>query len=165
MAFGPTLGLASVGLYFFLKLDKERITNTIAAVSNIIAGALITTMLLVQLAILQSKPGSISESQAQLWSSVNHIHYGLDVAWDVYIFVGTFLFAITMFKHPQFGKLYSGLGIVISISMIILNAISFPEPPAGAGSIDMGPFVGLWYLAVTIKILFSHKSYIKKELV
>ncbi|MBD3180581.1 MAG: hypothetical protein GF417_13945 [Candidatus Latescibacteria bacterium] len=162
MAFGPALSLASAGIYFYLKLDTDRITNRIALVANIIAGTMISTMLLVQSAIRHSKPDLVSETQKWVWYSVNHVHYGLDVAWDLYIFLGTLFFAIAMFNHPKLGKLFSVTGIALSIVMIILNAMSFPEPPAGSGLFDLGPFIGLWYLAVTIRILTTYKSYARK---
>jgi hypothetical protein len=40
--------------------------------------------------------------------------------------------------------------------MIITNVVSFPIPPSEE-FIDFGPFIGLWYLGITIKIAFSKK--------
>lgn len=31
----------------------------------------------------------------------------------------------------------------------------FPEPPAEAGSIDLGPLIGAWYLIVTVRLAMS----------
>ena len=153
---GILLSLASVGLYHFIQIHKKTIASKIALFSNIIAGALLTQMFLVQLAIKSSKPKLIEESSKWIWDSLNHIHYGLDVAWDVYIFLGTFLFAISIFQHPKLGKIFSIVGILISLLMIITNVISFPIPPYEE-YIDFGPFIGLWYFAITIKIAFSKK--------
>ncbi|MCW8961019.1 MAG: hypothetical protein OQK29_05600, partial [Ignavibacteriaceae bacterium] len=126
-------------------------------VSNIIAGVLVMTMLLVQIAIRSSRPEVIDEASVWIWKSINQVHLGLDVAWDVYIFFGTLLFAISMFRHPKLGKILSITGIIISVIMIILNAVSFPVPPANAGLIDLGPLIGLWYLVVTLFIIFNFK--------
>lgn len=153
---GALLSLASVGLYYFIKINKKTIASKIALFSNIIAGALLTQMFLVQLAIKSSKPKLVEESSKWIWNSLNHIHYGLDVAWDVYIFLGTILFAISVYQHPKLGKIFSIAGILISLLMIISNVISFPIPPSEV-FIDFGPFIGLWYLAITIKITFSRK--------
>jgi hypothetical protein len=158
MAFGPLLGLASVGLYYFITLDKKTLSSTVAVMSNIIAGVLITSMLLVQIAIRSSKPDSFDISTKWAWKSLNQVHLGLDVAWDVYICLGTFLFAITMFRNPKFGKMFSIIGIVISLLLIIFNAISFPTPPADSGLIDLGPFVGLWYFAATVIMIVNFKG-------
>lgn len=160
---GLLLSLASVGLYYFISIHKKTITIKIALFSNIIAGTLLMLMFLVQLAIKSSKPGFIDESSKWIWSSINHIHYGLDVAWDVYIFLGTFLFAVSAYQHPKLGKIFSIIGVVISLLMITTNIYIFPSPPESSGVIDFGPFIGLWYLAVTIKILFSYK-WVKQNL-
>ncbi len=154
---GILLSLASVGLYYFVSIYKKTITSIIAVISNIIAGTLLTQMFLVQLAIKSSKPVLIEESNKWIWQSLNHIHYGLDVAWDVYIFIGTLLFAINAFYHPKLGKTFSIAGILISLSMIITNIVAFPIPPSSLGVIDFGPLIGLWYLAITIKITVSKK--------
>lgn len=156
--FGPLLGLASVGLYFFITLSKKSVSAGIAVFSNIIAGVLVTSMLLVQMAIRSSKSDLMNKLTEWIWGSLNHVHYGLDVTWDVYIFTGTFCFALAMYKHAYFPNLFSLSGIVISTVMIVLNLQSFPVPPANAGSFDMGPFIGLWYLAVTILILIKYKK-------
>ena len=153
---GILLSLASVGLFYFIQIYKKSIAAKIALVSNIIAGALLTQMFLVQLAIKSSRPELIDESSKWIWKTINHVHYGLDVAWDVYIFLGTILFAISIFRHPKLGKIFSITGILISLLMIVTNIISFPIPPA-ANYFDFGPFIGLWYFAITIKIMFSKK--------
>lgn len=153
---GILLSLASVGLYYFIQIHKKSIASKIALFSNIIAGAILTQMFLVQLAIKSSKPEILDESGKWVWTTIDHIHYGLDVAWDVYIFLGTILFAISIFRHPKFGKIFSLTGILISLVMIITNIISFPIPPE-RDLIDFGPLVGLWYLGITIRITLSRK--------
>lgn len=157
MAFGPLLGISSVGLYYFITLHKKSVSASIAVIANIIAGVLVTSMLLVQMAIRFSKPETIVSSNEWVWKSINGIQLGLDVAWDVYIFLGTFLFAMSIFNHPKFGKIFSITGIMISIALITLNAMSFPVPPADSGLFDMGPVVGLWYLVITISIIINFK--------
>ena len=159
---GILLSLASVGLYYFIQINKNSMAAKIAVFSNIIAGALLTQMFLVQLAIKASKPELIDESSKWVWNTVNHVHYGLDVAWDVYIFLGTILFAVSIFNHPKLGKIFSITGILISILMIITNIISFPIPPYEE-YFDFGPFIGLWYLAITIKIALS-KNWIHQQI-
>jgi len=156
VSMGILLSLASVGLYYFIFINKKTITSKIAVISNIIAGALLTQMFLVQLAIKSSKPNQIDESGKWIWQSLNHVHFGLDVAWDVYIFLGTFLFAISIYQHPKLGKIFSVTGILISLLMITTNVISFPIPPSEE-YFDFGPFIGLWYLGITIRIAFSRR--------
>lgn len=146
MAVGPLLSISSVGLYYFITLHKKTISVSIAVIANIIAGVLFTTMLLVQIAIRHSKPAVIESTIQWAWVSIKEVHLGLDVALDVYIFLGTFFFAISIFNHPKFGKTFSIIGIIISISLITLNVISFPTPPADLSWIDLGPLLdyGIW---------------------
>ena len=138
MVFGPLLALSSAGLYYFITLHKKTLTVTAAMVSNIIAGMLITTMFLVQVAIRSARPEELNEASKWIWTSLNQVHLGLDASWDVYIALGTLLFAFSMFNHPKLGKIISITGAIISILLFVLNAISFPDPPADAGLIDLG---------------------------
>jgi hypothetical protein len=157
MIFGPLLALSSAGLYFFISLHKKSISASAALVSNIIAGVLITTMLLVQVAIRSSHPEEISEAVKWTWTSLNRVHLGLDASWDIYIALGTLLFSLSMFNHPKLGKIISVSGVLISVALIILNAVSFPIPPANAGFFDLGPIIGLWYFIITLMIIFRLK--------
>jgi len=154
MAWGPLLGLSAVGLYYFISLHNRTVSSQIAVVSQIIAGVLVTLMLLVQYAIRSAKPLTID---AAVWDTINHVQLGIDVAWDLFIFLSTLLFAINMYNHPRLGKVLSISGVVIGILMITFNILTFPTPPAEAESFDMGPLVGLWGLAVTINILIRYK--------
>ena len=76
---------------------------------------------------------------------------GLDVAWDAYIGVGTALFGFSMLRHPRFGWMFGVSGIAIALVLLCFNLYMFPAPPANAGLIDLGPLVGVWYLAVTLR--------------
>ena len=65
--------------------------------------------------------------------------------------LGTVLLAWNMWHHPRFGRILAVSGIVIAVALVIANLIVFPEPPGNAGSIDLGPVIGLWYLIVTVR--------------
>jgi len=91
---GPLLGVANWGLREFLNLDRRRPAADLGAACNALGGALLTAMLLVQLATgirSDDKPGSDAVS---IW-------LGLDVAWDVYVGVGTLLLALCAVRHPR----------------------------------------------------------------
>jgi uncharacterized membrane protein len=163
MAFGPLLGISSVGLYHFLRLHQNSVSLNIAVVSNIIAGVFVTTMILVQLAIQSALPEGLDSSEKWIWNMVNQVQLGLDVVWDVFIFLGTLLFAICAWGHPKLGKIVSIAGIIIAVSLIVLNAYTFPVPPAESELIDLGPLVGIWYLAVTI-IIIARLSWVKEKI-
>ena len=150
--FGPLLSLASYGLVRLLALHRKAISLQIAAVSNAIAGALVTAMLLVQLAVRTGGRGALDDF---LWLKLRRIDLGLDVAWDVYICAGTFLLALNMLRHPMFGPVWGGIGLLLATGLAGLNLWTFPTPPANAGWVDLGPLVGLWYAAVSVQMLRS----------
>jgi hypothetical protein len=162
-AFGPLLSLASVGLYHLLKLHQKTVTAQIAAGANIIAGSIVNMMLVVQLAISMSMRGYMDKAAEAatkstlelIWKAVDKVQLGLDVSWDVFISVGTLLFAVNMLNHPRFGKIFGGIGALLAILLLGFNLYSFPIPPANVNLIDFGPFVGLWYLVVSIQTLRS----------
>lgn len=162
-AFGPLLSLASVGLYHLLKIHLKTVTAQIATGANIVAGSIVNMMLVVQLAIsismrdyIDNAADTATKSTLELiWKSVDKVQLGLDVSWDVFISVGTLLFAVNMLNHPRFGKILGGIGALLAVVLLGFNLYSFPIPPANADLIDFGPFVGLWYLVVSIQALRS----------
>lgn len=140
---GPAIGVGSIGLYRLIRLHAPSVTAALGAVHNVVAGALFTAMALVQLAVRARPPGGA----ANLFG----VWLGLDVAWDVYVGLGTLAFGWAMRRHPRFGWSFAAPGLALGLLVIVLNLIPFPVPPAEAGSFDIGPLVGLWYLASTIQ--------------
>jgi len=138
---GPAIGLASLGLKRLLEIQQPSVWASVGAITNFMAGALFTTMLLVQLAF-KSQP--TQDMPVMIW-------LGLDVAWDIYIGLGTMFFSLAMLSHPRFGKIFAIPGLVLGVLVIALNLATFPTPPAEADSFDIGPLVGIWYLVVTIQ--------------
>jgi hypothetical protein len=159
--FGPALGIASVGLLYLLRLYRPTVMGQVAAISNVLAGALVTAMIVVQLAVRSSadmymeahgNEGGVRLIVDRVWDVI----LGLDVAFDIYIGLGTLLFGLAMLRHPRFGKLVGGVGIFLAVVMTLgANFYSFPQPPKDVGLIDPGPLNGLWYLWVVILSFLS----------
>ena len=144
-ALGPLLGVAGLGLGRLLQIPRQSVTAKMAVAFTFTAGALVTAMLLVQLAV-KARAGSSGASPELVG-----VWLGLDVAWDVYIGLGTGLFAVAMLRHPRFGPWFGIPGLAIASLLLVLNLYSFPTPPADAGLVDLGPLVGLWFLAATVQ--------------
>jgi hypothetical protein len=148
-AFGPLLAVASIGLQKLLAVHRPTVAAEAAALLNAIGGALFSTMLLIQFAVpMFTGVERVGRETVGVW-------LGVDVAWDAYIASGTALFALSMFRHPRFGKLFAATGVVIAAVLFALNMYTFPNPPDTRGLIDAGPLVGAWYLAVSIQTLRS----------
>jgi hypothetical protein len=137
-AFG--VAVSSLGLYHILGGAAGLRLGLIAAVANVTASALLLAMLLVQL--------SAKATVAQPDAALKAVWLGLDVAWDLYLGTGTILFAVCMFGRPGLGRVLAVLGLVAGGLLLIFNIATFPIPPENAGWVDVGPLVGLWYLAV-----------------
>lgn len=160
---GPLLSVASYGLYQFMKLHRKTVTLQIAVVSNIIAGTVFNLMLIVQLSrriwmgdyLNDPNNAAITEMLRWISKGVLTVQAGLDVSWDVYIVIGTFLFGLNMLAHPRFGKIFGGIGIALALLLLAFNLYTFPVAPMDAGLIDFGPFTGIWYFAITVQILRS----------
>ncbi len=169
-SFGPSLAIASVGLYHFLKAERETVATQIGAIANVVAGALVTAMIVVQLAIRFPQLDYIAEfgTDQSIQTIIHWTWYvvlGLDVSFDVFLAIGTFCFALRMLNHPRFGKAFGITGFLIAVPFLLgLNFYTFPYPPRDAGLTiwDPGPPTALWYLAVTIQLWRSLKWFSEK---
>lgn len=78
--FGPLIAAFSVALYLLLASERATLAGQLAAVANVAAGALVTAMLLVQIAV--------DDVEATLTPTVHdafkHVEFGLDLSWDVF---------------------------------------------------------------------------------
>lgn len=162
-AFGPLLAISAMGLYHGLATHRNSPSLQIATVFAIGGGITVLIMLTTQQSIFEMmriatekvEPPDIKEQLQKLKAGLNAVHLGIDVAWDVLIATATILFGYHMLKHPAFGKIIGGLGMLFGTLLIVFNLIYFPIPPADANSIDWGPFVALWFVAVFVMLLRS----------
>jgi hypothetical protein len=144
--FGPALAVACYGLRHLLDCKRPLLSSSLGALLNALAGALFTAMALVQMAVGYSLGSEKASAQ------MTAIWLGLDVAWDAYIGLGTVCFALAMWQHPRFGRVFALCGMVIGLGLMVLHFYTFPTPPQNAGLIDLGPAIGLWYFVVTIQM-------------
>ena len=147
--FGPLIATTSVALYLLLAAERATLAGLLAAIANVAAGALVTAMLLVQIAV--------DDVEAGLSPAVNeafeHVEFGLDLSWDVFLVGGTILFSCAMLADRRFGRRFALPGILLAAGLYVLNFATFPTPPTSEGLVDLGPFVGLWYAAVSVQAL------------
>jgi hypothetical protein len=159
--FGILFMLASIGLYNFISIDSKTTILQSALLFNIIACSIVIMMFTIQLALFSERKYTGSDASKELskyiFQLVNLVQLSLDIVWDMFISIGTILFAMSMFKHPKLGKIIGSAGVLLGTALLFNNIYYFPVPPAESGSIDFGPFVALWYLGVTVMMLMSLK--------
>ena len=160
-SFGILFLIASIGLYRFISLYKNSVSLQLGVLFNIIGCSIVVMMFTVQLSLFsegknygQEIP---KEVKTYVFKTANLTQLSLDVAWDIFISLGTILLALNMLSHPRLGKIIGGIGIILGTGLLFLNIYSFPIPPGESGLIDLGPFTALWYLAVTVMMTVSLK--------
>ena len=158
-AFGPLLSISFLGLYRYMSTHSDGPILQVGALFGIIAGVLVTTMLVIQVGNNMVLEQGLAETDAAkellrtAWRAVNRVQYLVDVVWDIFICVASILVGIAMLSHPSFGKIWGGLGILAAGLLLILNLYTFPFAPAESGSVDLGPALALWILAVYIRLI------------
>jgi uncharacterized membrane protein YvlD (DUF360 family) len=164
-AFGPLLSVACFGLYQFMAVHRKTVSLQVAAMFTIIAGTVVNLMLVAQMSIraaMTTRMAATTDEQALgflrlAYSAADKVQLGLDVSWDIYIGLGTILFGLNMLRNPWFGKIVGSAGMLVGVLLLVFNIATFPVPPGEVGSIDFGPFVGLWYLVVTILMVRGYR--------
>jgi hypothetical protein len=156
-SFGPALAIASIALAYILLVRRNTPTIKLAAIFNSLAGVLVTAMIIVQLAINYSTaPPGDEQLNSLLKQRIWDVILGLDVAFDIFIGLGTFFFAINLIRDSRFGKVIGWAGIFVAIVVLLgANIYYFPDPPYVHGFPDTGIFTGLWYLSVVIMLIRS----------
>lgn len=141
-----------VGLYHFLSRHRSAFTTQLAAILGICAPVLVSAMLTVQMSMASYMERfytpldeAMKASQINIWRAVDSVQLGLDVAWDMFILPTIILFSLGLMKHPAFGRVFGGIGLVLGVAGLILNIWTFPTPPINVGLPDVGPFVVTWY--------------------
>jgi len=155
----PLLWIISfMGLYSFLKRESHTATLEIAYVFGLIGGALVLSLLVIQLANntwhQEAMRTAQSEGSKELlratYRGANRVQAGLDVAFDIFITVSWFLFGLNIMRSKSFNKILGAVGCLLSAGLLVLNMITFPTAPAESGLFDLGPFLGLWALVFYI---------------
>jgi hypothetical protein len=154
-SFGPALTIACWALGRVLQNERPSVAAEFGAVLNALGGALVTAMILVQLAVVQStaspaEPALEGFFVRRIWDVI----LGLDVAFDMFIGLATAFFGFAMLSDRRFGKIVGWLGLVIGLVVILgFNMATFPDPPAQAGLFDPGIVTGIFYFLVVIQMI------------
>ena len=161
----PILSIVySYGLYSFIAAERESTANRLAFVFAVAAFATVLAMIVVQLAVgagIAEVTGGLDEQTTKaLRRGLRMIDLGLDVAWDMLIGTALVFSGMAMRRRSGLGLGWAVTSAALGIALIVLNALTFPWPPADRGLIDIGPFIGLFVmtLAGRLALLWSRAA-------
>lgn len=158
--FGPVLVVAFLGFYPFLRRPGPSIAGFLATVFGVIAGAANMMFAVVQLTNLHyifrymraAEGPAAQETWQNILNAVFTVQNGLNYVSDFFLDWTAFLYAVVMWGHPKFGKVFSVLSVLAVGPHFVMKLMTFPEPPAEAGLFDAGPLVAIWFAIVLIQV-------------
>jgi hypothetical protein len=158
----PICGILFVaGLGSLMRLHRARVLTDIATLLGIIGLSIMSLMAVVQyvidISMSQGAPAGKDKATKDMvdWvmRSVNSVQLGMGKSFDVFFLVSIFLFGVSMFSHPRFGRAFGLATCLAASTELILNIYAFPLPPKP----DLEVFVALWLLIVAVRMLLSEQ--------
>lgn len=154
--------VAFIGLFHLLSMEIQRIAAKLGALFGVIACSIMVIQMIVQGTVmvkmgrwfLAATDNAQRQDIASLYRGLRFFDQGLDLAFDMFFFVGWILLAFAMLGHRSFGKLFGVIGILLFTMAALLNAWFAPTPPA----FEVSPIVCLWVLAVFVQMLRAAKT-------
>jgi hypothetical protein len=157
IALGPLLCLAFVGLYGFFAAHRKTVALQAGAIFGVIAGTIVTMMIVVQSAIRLAIPSEFRVGMGLVWDGLNMVQLGLELSWGIYFAAATILLGVAMRSHPRFGWIWGDVTLLVGAGLLTLNVLAFPFAPTPAALTDLGPIAAFWYLIVFLRALTSLK--------
>ena len=156
----PILSVAYVfALYRLVATERQGPLNRLACIMAIVGFAIVACMLSVQLAVkigVEEYLIGAAAGEEHNWRimlrALRLVDMGLDVAWDMFIGTALILVAVPMYSHSRLGRWWSIPSAVLGLLLILFNAYTFPWPPNTQGLIDVGPIIGLYIIALSIRL-------------
>jgi hypothetical protein len=159
---GPLLVVAFVGLYPLLSRPTP-VLALLGSLFGVVAGVCRMLFSVVQMTNIEYLDsymrGARTPEAAQSWqdilTGVFTVQNGISYVMDFFLDWAVLLFALAMWRHPRFGKVFTITGFAAAGSHLVMKAYTFPKPPAEAGLLDAGPLVALWATIVFVWVLRS----------
>lgn len=118
---------------------------------------LLSAQLAVQIGIDVKSAGENAAVLKSIKESVRMVDMGIDVAWDMFIGTYMILFFFAAIKIPSL-KWWGVASGILGLLLMIFNIITFPNPPNDSGLIDMGPFIAIFWLVLSVRTVFLKTS-------
>jgi len=144
------------GLYDFVAAERPSAANGLAFTFAVAGFATVLAMIVVQLAvdagIGEITRGLDAEAARTLKRGLRLIDQGLDVAWDMLIGTSLVFSGVAARRRRGLGPGWAFPLMALGAGLIALNVATFPWPPASRGLFDIGPFVGLFEIALAARL-------------
>lgn len=158
--FGPLIVVAFIGFYPFLTKPRPSVAAILGTVFGVIGGTCNMLFAVVQstnLSYIRRYMDAAESADARaLWQDILNgvftVQNGINWVSDFFVDWAAFCFAVVMWNHPKFGKVWSMVGFLAAGTHFVLKTFSFPVPPAEAGLFDVGPAVSVFFALVTIQV-------------
>jgi len=138
----------------------------IASIFFIIAFSLLDLMLIVQQAffafyqkaIQEATEEPVKEALRLIFTQVNSVQLGMDIAWDIFYCVGAILFSIALLQLSRSWKILGIYGLLTVTPLLVLNMWTFPVPPDQAGLIDFGPPTAFFWVILIVMLFVQRRK-------
>jgi hypothetical protein len=164
-ALGPVAVVGMLSIHERLAGGRPTLALHAGIVLLVIAFTLFTLMVVVQQTVaLQfrdlraSADAPTAELLRTIFTGVDFVQLGIDVAFDLFYCAGMTLVAFVMFRHPSYGRWLGGFGMALALILLALNLATFPYVPAESGLIDVGPVTGVWWLLVIVQMVRNDRA-------
>lgn len=144
------------GAYTFVAAERDSAANRLSFVFAIAGFTMVLGMIVVQLAV-DAGVGELTQGlDATVARAIRRglrlVDLGLDVAWDMLIGTSLVFSGVAIRRRRGLGPLWGIPAAVLGLALIGLNAATFPWPPGGRGLFDVGPFIGVFIIALASRI-------------
>ncbi len=153
----PMLGIPySYALYHFVAAERDGVANRLGFVFAVAAFTMLMAMLFAQLAVGAGIEEYTKDLDAQtaraLRRGLRLVDLGLDVAWDFLIGTALVFWGLAVRKRRGLGMGWAAPLVILGVALIVLNASTFPIPPANHGLFDIGPFIAIFMFALAVRV-------------
>lgn len=154
----PVLSIVyAYGLYDFVAAERPGVANRFAFLFAVAGFTTVLAMIVVQLAVdagfAEINRGLDAQAAATLKRGLRLIDQGLDVAWDMLIGTSLVFSGVAARRRRGLGPGWGFPLMALGAGLIVLNVATFPWPPASRGLFDIGPFIGLFEIALAARLV------------
>jgi len=147
-------------LFHYVSLERQTVANYLAFIFACLGFTLLAAMISVQLAVKMGVEEFIAGSTERnemlglIERTIRLIDQGIDVAWDLFIGSSLLFLAFALKGHTRFRLYWSIPAALLGFLLILFNLKTFPWPPDTQGLIDVGPFIGIYIIALGFRLLW-----------